>query len=129
EEETLVDRRRKRLRYRVARLIRRLWLPALIIGLIAAALLDAGVMRALLNFIPYLLRLIFVAALIIGQFAAMFWFLGRSRMYTIWPGAEGVGFADYRGQPELLEQARQVVTLLRGVRVFEEAGGEPLNGL
>ena len=59
----------------------------------------------------------------------MFWFLGKSRMYTIWPGAEGVSFEDYRGQPELLEQAKQIVKLLRGVRVFEEAGGEPLNGL
>jgi cell division protease FtsH len=69
--------------------------------------------------------------LIIGQFALFFWFMGRTRTYTIWPGSEteGISFADYRGQPELLEQARQIVTLLRGVRAFEEAGGEPLNGL
>jgi cell division protease FtsH len=45
------------------------------------------------------------------------------------PGAEGISFADYRGQPEILEQAQQVVTLLRGVKAFEGAGGEPLNGL
>ena len=59
----------------------------------------------------------------------MFWFLGRSRMYTIMPGAEGISFADYRGQPEILEQAQQIVTLLRGVAAFEGSGGEPLNGL
>jgi cell division protease FtsH len=47
----------------------------------------------------------------------------------VMPGAEGVNFDDYRGQPELLEQAQQVVTLLRGVKAFENAGGEPLNGL
>ncbi|MBZ0296509.1 MAG: AAA family ATPase, partial [Anaerolineae bacterium] len=90
-------------------------------------------MTSLINFmvvaVPYLLRFVFMGALIIGQFGLMFWFLGRSRMYTIWPGQEGVGFADYRGQPELLEQAKQVVTLLRGVRAFERSGGEPLNGL
>ena len=33
-------------------------------------------------------------------------FLGKSRMYTIWPGAEGVSFDDYRGQPELLDLLR-----------------------
>ncbi len=128
-EETLVEERRRRLRYRLGRLISNNWFRTLILILIIAALMDADVMRAVLSFIPQLLRLVFVSALIIGQFAAMFWLLGRSRMYTIWPGQEGVSFADYRGQPELLDQAKQMVKLLRGVRVFEEAGGEPLNGL
>ena len=128
-EQTLVEQRRKSLRYRVSRFISRSKWWVIFGGLITWALLDAGVMTVLLSFIPYQFRLIFMAALIIGQFAAMFWFLGRSRMYTVWPGSEGVGFADYRGQPELLEQAKQIVKLLRGVRVFEEAGGEPLNGL
>jgi len=78
-----------------------------------------------------LVRLVFGITIAIGQFALIFWFLGRARMYTIWPGgaSEGVGFKDYRGQPELLDQAKQIVTLLRGVRVFEESGGEPLTGL
>ncbi|MCC6805097.1 MAG: AAA family ATPase [Anaerolineae bacterium] len=128
-EETLVERRRKRLRYRIQRLISSMWLWALLLALVVWALLDANMMTAVVNFFPFFLQFVFMAALIIGQFALMFWFLGRTRMYTIWPGAEGVSFADYRGQPELLEQAKQVVKLLRGVRVFEEAGGEPLNGL
>jgi cell division protease FtsH len=63
------------------------------------------------------------------QFVAIFWFLSRSRQYEVMPGAEGIGFKDYRGQPEILEQAHQIVTLLRGVKAFEGAGGEPLNGL
>lgn len=128
-EETLVEQRRRRLRYRLQRLFSRLWLWALLIGIIVWALFDVTVMNVLLSAIPYLLRLVFTAALIIGQFAAMFWFLGRTRQYTIYPGAEGVSFKDYRGQPELLDQAKQVVKLLRGVRVFEQAGGEPLSGL
>src|SRR5690606_15586588 len=94
-----------------------------------------SVMRGFLNFLgvalPFIARFFLFAGLIIGQFGLMFWFLGRSRTYTIWPGSDtqGVSFKDYRGQPELLEQARQIVTLLRGVRAFEAAGGEPLNGL
>ncbi len=128
-EETLVERRRRKLRYRLQRLISGLWLWVLLLAIVMLALLNADVMTAFVNVLPYILEFFILAALIIGQFVAMFWFLGKSRMYTIWPGAEGVSFADYRGQPELLEQAKQVVKLLRGVRVFEEAGGEPLNGL
>jgi len=83
------------------------------------------------SIVDFVVRAVTLVTFAIGQFALLFWFLGRARMYTIWPGSagEGIGFKDYRGQPELLDQARQVVKLLRGVRVFEESGGEPLNGL
>lgn len=128
-EETLVEQRRRKLRYRIQRAISKWWFWVLLLVLVTFALFDAGVMTAIMSVIPYLLRFVVTASLIIGQFGLMFWFLGKSRMYTIWPGAEGVSFADYRGQPELLDQAKQIVKLLRGVRVFEEAGGEPLNGL
>jgi cell division protease FtsH len=128
-EETLVERRRRRLRYRISRTIRGLFLPLLLIGIVAAALFDPAVMRLVLAPLPILARISTAIMFILIQFVAMFWFLGRARMYTIWPGSEGVGFKDYRGQPEILDQAKQMVKLLRGVRVFEEAGGEPLNGL
>ncbi len=128
-EETLVDRRKK-LRYRLLRLfsLRRI----LLVAFITAALFSAEFMTWLLTeALPYIMRLVMVLTFAIGQFVLIFWFLGRARMYAIWPGqgSEGISFDDYRGQPELLEQARQIVKLLRGVRVFEEAGGEPLNGL
>jgi cell division protease FtsH len=128
-EETLVERRRKRLRYRIQRLISANWWWVLIVALVTWALFDGSFMQVIVNFLPYLAELFIVVALILGQFVLLFWFLGKTRMYTIWPGAEGVGFKDYRGQPELLDQAKQIVKLVRGVRAFEEAGGEPLNGL
>jgi cell division protease FtsH len=128
-EETLVDQRKK-LRYRIMRIfsIRRI----LLVTFLALLLFNADFATWMMtSAAPFLGRIVFVLSFAIGQFALMFWFLGRARMYTIWPGAttEGITFADYRGQPELLEQAKQVVKLLRGVRVFEESGGEPLNGL
>jgi cell division protease FtsH len=129
DESTLVERRRKLVWYRVGRFLGCLWFPALIIGVILLALFNAAVMRLIINSFPLIVRMIVMTGAIIGQFAAMFWFLGRSRMYAIYPGQEGVGFEDYRGQPEVLEQARQIVKLLRGVDAFEKAGGEPLNGL
>jgi len=126
DEETLVDRRKK-LRYRLLRFftVRRV----VIFALVMIALLDANVMSGVLAVIPYAFRLAFAGMYIVFQFVILFWWLSRPRMYTIWPGQEGVGFSDYRGQPELLEQAKQIVKLLRGVKVFEQAGGEPLNGL
>jgi ATP-dependent Zn protease len=127
-EQTLVQQRNK-LRYRIQRFLDAYWLWMIIGGIVVWALFDATLMTLLIDGVPYLVRLVFTASLILGQFALMFWFLGRSRQYTIMPGAEGISFADYRGQPELLEQAQQIVKLLRGVKVFEDAGGEPLNGL
>ncbi|MBI1278731.1 MAG: AAA family ATPase [Anaerolineaceae bacterium] len=146
-EKTRVEERQK-LRYRLQRTFT---LPRLIIIiLVAAMLLDASVMRGIIGFINQiataivqnfsvdftnltrtLLQLLIGITIAVGQFALIFWFLGNARTYTIWPGAasEGISFDDYRGQPELLEQARQIVKLLRGVRIFEESGGEPLNGL
>jgi ATP-dependent Zn protease len=134
DEATLVDERKK-FRNRLRRLFTDNWGKFTLLTIVLVALLDADVMRGLLNFLgvalPFLGRFVLYAGLIIGQFGLMFWFLGRARTYTIWPGTEsqGISFADYRGQPELLDQAKQIVTLLRGVRAFEAAGGEPLNGL
>ncbi len=127
-EETLVDRRKK-LPYRIRRFIRSIWFWALIVGLFVAALFDASVMTAFITIAGMGLQLLLIIMIFLSQFILMFWFLGRSRMYTIMPGSEGISFADYRGQPEILEQAQQMVTLLRGVKAFEGAGGEPLNGL
>lgn len=152
-EETLVDRRNKPLA-RINRFFReRRWLIMLGIILVAA-LFNAAVMRAVisvgqalfsivetaftppqlgnssfLQFVSLLLQIVIIVISFLFQFVIFFWLGARTRMYTIWPGQEGVSFKDYRGQPELLEQAQQIVLLLRGVRPFEKAGGEPLNGL
>lgn len=74
-------------------------------------------------------QLFFAIMFMIVQFAALFWFLGRTRVYWIMPGETGVGFRDYRGNPEVLEVARRVVTLLRGVKAFRQMGGQVHRGL
>lgn len=128
QEETLVDRR-NRLPNRIRRFLRNgLWWKV-ILGAFILGLFSAPFMQALLTVLGFLFQLTIFMMTFIIQFVAIFWFLSRSRMYEVYPGTEGIGFGDYRGQPELLEQAKQIVTLLRGVRPFEDAGGEPLNGL
>ena len=128
DDETLVDRR-NRLPNRIMRLFRQTWLWIILIAVVAAALFDADVMHAVIAVGGAALQVGLLIGIFIFQFVLMFWFLARSRMYTIMPGAEGIGFSDYRGQPEILDQAQQIVTLLRGVSAFEGSGGEPLNGL
>src|SRR5579884_675083 len=78
----------------------------------------------------YLIFQLFFAILFgIIQFVAIFWFLGRPRIYWVMPGETGVGFKDYKGNPEVLEAARQVTTLVKGVKNFEAMGGQPIRGL
>ncbi len=63
------------------------------------------------------------------HFVALFWFLGRGRTYWIDAGETGVTFDDYKGNDEVLEVARRIVTLLKGVKKFKEMGGEVSKGL
>jgi ATP-dependent Zn protease len=45
------------------------------------------------------------------------------------PGETGVTFNDYKGNPEVLESARRIVALQRGVKEFQKMGGNPVRGL
>ena len=74
-------------------------------------------------------QLFFAIMFMIVQFAALFWFLGRTRVYWIMPGETGVTFKDYKGNPEILGLADRVVTLLRGVKGFKEMGGQVHRGM
>jgi cell division protease FtsH len=115
------------------------------IGAILRFLLIIAILGAFFYFIllpnleawgPYLIfgitlifQLFFAIMFMIVQFVALFWFLGRPRIYWVMPGETGVGFKDYKGNPEVLEAAKQVVTLLRGVKEFKAMGGEAIRGL
>ncbi len=76
-------------------------------------------------------QLSFAAFYLIIQFGFLFWFLSRPRKYTVTPDDPQIGmsFADYRGQPDLLEHAKQTVGILRGVKEFELRGGEMPKGM
>jgi ATP-dependent Zn protease len=63
------------------------------------------------------------------QFFLMFYFMGRTRIYWLKPGETGIGFKDYKGNPEVLEAARRIVTLLKGAKEFKDMGGEVTRGV
>jgi cell division protease FtsH len=77
----------------------------------------------------YAFQIMFALLFGIMQFVAIFWFLGRPRLYWVMPGETGVTFEDYKGNPEVLESAKRIVSLLRGVKEFQDMGGSPVRGL
>ena len=81
------------------------------------------------SILAYAFQIMFAVLFGIMQFVAIFWFLGRPRLYWVMPGETGVRFEDYKGNPEVLEAARRIVLLLQGVEEFREMGGQPVRGL
>jgi cell division protease FtsH len=77
----------------------------------------------------YAFQIVFAILFGLMQFVAIFWFLGRPRLYWVMPGETGVTFKDYKGNPEVLESAKRIVALLCGVKEFQEMGGSPVRGL
>lgn len=106
-----------------------LWMTALII--IGMLLFIGGptYWQVTLTIIGFILRLLFAMMFMIIQFVALFWFLARGRTYWILPGETGSTWDDYRGNPEIVENAKRIVTLLKGVKEFKEMGGEAIRGL
>jgi cell division protease FtsH len=82
---------------------------------------------------PVILQLLTMGSylfLFIGfQFSLMYFFMARTRIYWVKPGETGVGFEDYKGNPEVLQAATRIVTLLKGVKGFKSMGGEVTRGV
>jgi ATP-dependent Zn protease len=77
----------------------------------------------------YVFQIVFAILFGIMQFVAIFWFLGRPRLYWVMPGETGVTFDDYKGNPEVLETARRIVQLLQGSKELKDMGGTAVRGL
>ena len=86
---------------------------ALLLGLTQATEITVGILQ-------FIAQLLFAMMFLIVQFGALFYILGRGRTYWVQPGETGVWFSDYRGNDQILEVARRVVTLLRGVRALSD---------
>ncbi len=117
---------------------RNLWRLLLVLVVLTALIASSGTVAfiqsvfGIIASIPaFALQLSFAAFYLIVQFGFLFWFLSRPRKYTVTPDDPQIGmsFADYRGQPDLLDHAKSTVSILRGVREFELRGGEMPRGM
>jgi cell division protease FtsH len=103
-----------------------LWLAWNLLPPIGAVIFSGDLGGMILQFLPTFGYLF----LFIGfQFWLMYFFMARTRIYWVRPGETGVSFKDYRGNPEVLEAARRVVTLLKGAKEFKQMGGEVTRGI
>ena len=94
----------------------------LIYGLTNASELTLGILG-------FVAQLMFAMMFMVVQFGALFYLLGRGRVYWVQPGETGVYFTDYRGNDQVLEVARRVVRLLQGAKAFKRMGGEITRGV
>ena len=94
----------------------------LLFGLTNATQLTLGILQVFA-------QLLFAMMFMIVQFGALFYLLGRGRVYWVQPGETGVYFTDYRGNDQVLEVARRVVRLLEGAKAFKQMGGEITRGV
>src|SRR5256712_4849211 len=78
-----------------------------------------------------LVLLLFYSFMMIVQFGALMWFMSRPRTYTVTPDKPQIGlsFENYRGQPDLLDHAKSLVRILKGVKTFQDRGGEMPQGM
>src|SRR6266571_4151522 len=94
-----------------------------------------GIFQGILDMIgqapQLLILLLFYSFMMIVQFGALMWFMSRPRTYTVTPDHAQIGlsFNNYRGQPDLLDHAKSLVRILKGVDRFQEAGGEMPKGM
>jgi cell division protease FtsH len=109
-----------------------------VFGILTALLVAFGAQAVLrgivgtITFLPMLaFQMAFAVVYIVFYFGVIFWFLGRPRKYVVTPDDEqiGLGFDNYRGQPDLLEHAKSTVKILQGIKEFELRGGEMPKGM
>jgi cell division protease FtsH len=113
------------------------WLVPLVIvvAVLAAGAASAVVMRALLSAAGFALNLGMMAAFMIVQvvfyFGFVFYYLGGVKTVKVMPGQAGEVTLedDYWGQPELVNVAKQWVSLLEDPARLREMGGQPVTGV
>ena len=124
-------RRQAHMRRSPLTFVREHW-RAILLYLSLTSLLVYGLTNAsevTLGILAFLFQLLFAMLFMVVQFGALFYLLGRGRVYWVQPGETGVYFTDYRGNDQVLEVARRVVRLLQGAKSFKRMGGEITRGV
>jgi cell division protease FtsH len=112
------------------RILRRYWLPILLLVLVYSAWTNPVVLNWALVGLSFAFRLLFAVLFMIVQFGALFWFMSQTKIEIIRPGdPKTVTFDDYKGQDRLVEMVKQWLSLLYDRTEFQKMGGRFINGL
>jgi cell division protease FtsH len=105
------------------------WIRRALLFLLIAIILSLFP-RTVLGAIPFLFRLAVSIFISILHLFFFFWYLaGRVKIEVYLPGQLPYTWDDYRGHPEIVEQAKLWVELLKGSSEFEKMGGRHISGI
>jgi len=79
--------------------------------------------------LPFILQLLFGFVFLIGQFAALFWFLSRGGIDVYYPEDVTTTFGDVWGQDHVLERVKENILYLEKPDLIERHGGYVPGGI
>ena len=122
-------------RYRLRRLATWvLWIAivAVVIGKVIHTSPVLALLRApelLWHVLPFVLQLMVILLVVVGQFALIFWFLSRGGVDVYYPDDIKTRFADVWGQDHVLERVKENILYLEDPERIESRGGYVPGGI
>ncbi|HEX8804941.1 MAG TPA: AAA family ATPase, partial [Acidimicrobiales bacterium] len=122
-------------RFRMARALKVLILLA-VVSIVAGTIWDVPPGTALFElpgrmweWLPMAFQILFTMVVLIGQFAALFWFLSRGGVDTYMPDDIKTRFSDVWGQDPVLARVKENMVFLDRPESIEEKGGYVPGGI
>ncbi|MDQ6838812.1 MAG: AAA family ATPase, partial [Actinomycetota bacterium] len=122
-------------RFRISRVLR-VVAVFVIFGFVLAAATDTSFVLALVQLpasifqaLPLVLQLMFILALSVLQFVAIFWFLSKGGTEVYFPDDIKTRFYDVWGQDSVLEKIKENIVFLENPESIEEKGGYVPGGI
>jgi ATP-dependent Zn protease len=122
-------------RFRIRRILTWiLWIA--IIAVVTGKIIHTSPILALLrgpqliwHVLPFVLQIVFLLLIVVGQFAAIFWFMSRGGVDVYYPDDIKTRFSDVWGQDHVLERVKENIIFLENPELVEERGGYVPGGL
>lgn len=122
-------------RYRLGRILR-LLLAVVVVALVTGQVTGESPIAALIGLpsrindaLPFALRLLVYPLLLISQFVALFWFLGKGGVTTYFPDDIDTRFDDVWGQDPVKEKIKENLIFLENPEAIEDRGGYTPGGI
>jgi ATP-dependent Zn protease len=122
-------------RFRIRRIVTWvLWIA--IIAIVTGKIIHTTPILALLrgpqllwHVLPFVLQIVLLLLIVVGQFAAIFWFMSRGGVDVYYPDDIKTRFSDVWGQDHVLERVKENIIFLEHPELVEERGGYVPGGL
>jgi ATP-dependent Zn protease len=122
-------------RFRIRRVVLTLfWIAvtAVVLGKVVGSSPVVALFQApalLVKALPMIAQIILLLGLVIGQFAALFWFMSRGGVETYYPDDIETRFSDVWGQDHVVARVQENMMLLDRPEAIEERGGHVPSGI